>query len=85
MNNTQGHKEPDKRNRYYRFMRDFRSKFLVRKCLHSEPLNTMPGCSRHGVVTPRFTLEWPVSVLPLSKTFTLLGLHSYLTHCGQCF
>ena len=43
-----------------------------------ELCNTVYGCNQHGVVTARFPLGWPDSVIPLSKTFTLLGGHSYL-------
>jgi len=39
-------------------------------------LTLYSDCSRHGVVAVRLTAERPGSVTPVSKTFTLLGVHS---------
>jgi hypothetical protein len=36
------------------------------------------SCSRYGVVAARLTSERPGSVIPVSKTFTVLGVHSQL-------
>ena len=38
--------------------------------------NTGHSRSQHRVVTTRLISEQPGSVIPLSKTFTLLGAHS---------
>jgi len=38
--------------------------------------NIVYSCSRHDVVAARLTSARPSSVIPLSKTFTLLEIHS---------
>jgi hypothetical protein len=40
--------------------------------------NTAHSCSRHGVVAAILASERPGSVIPVSNTFTLLGIYSWL-------
>ena len=41
-----------------------------------DPFNIVHRCSWQSTVTAGSTLEWPVSVTLLSKTFTVSGAHS---------
>jgi hypothetical protein len=53
-------------------------------CIHQSPeyllaecCNTAQSCSQHSTATDRLMPEWPGSIIPLSKTLTLLRKHSF--------
>lgn len=58
-----------------------RSKYLA-----VEFPNTAHGCKWHGVVTVRQSLEWPGSIIPISRTFSLLevDLHTHIHTHAVC-
>jgi len=57
-----------------------RSKYLA-----GEFPNTAHGCKWHGVVTARHTLEWSGSIIPISRTFSLLEADSHTHTHSMCF